>query len=324
MTTVSDKVAVITGANGGLGYQTALELARMGMSVVMACRNVDRARKAQAELLAEVPDAEATVIPLDVSEPDSIREFGRQLSAQVGRLDLLINNAGIVLVPLVRNSVGQELHLATNHLGAFSLTGTLLPLFPGNAQARIVNVVSLAHRFAKLDLDDLNWEKTPYSEWRAYARSKLLLLSFTMELDRRLRHRQQRRRRGRPSWIRQHERGQGQRRVDAHDLVPPVVQREGGGAADPQGAGGSPAHRPCRQRRGRERRGLLRSDGSSGDRWKDRTSARQSHREGHRRWKARMGLVRRDDGGPVPFFALGLPDPSAMPTGLRGSRSEPS
>jgi NAD(P)-dependent dehydrogenase (short-subunit alcohol dehydrogenase family) len=187
MTTVSDKVAVITGANGGLGYQTALELARMGMSVVMACRNVDRARKAQAELLAEVPDAEATVIPLDVSEPDSIREFGRQLSAQVGRLDLLINNAGIVLVPLVRNSVGQELHLATNHLGAFSLTGTLLPLFPGNAQARIVNVVSLAHRFAKLDLDDLNWEKTPYSEWRAYARSKLLLLSFTMELDRRLR-----------------------------------------------------------------------------------------------------------------------------------------
>ena len=101
----------------------------------------------------------------------------------MGRLDLLINNAGVVLVPLARNSVGQELHLATNHLGAFALTGTLLPFFRKNAQARIVNVGSLAHRFAKLDLDDLNWEKTPYNEWKAYARSKLLLLSFTMELD---------------------------------------------------------------------------------------------------------------------------------------------
>jgi NAD(P)-dependent dehydrogenase (short-subunit alcohol dehydrogenase family) len=186
-TAVSNKVAVITGANGDLGFQTALALARMGMSVVMACRSMDKARKAQSALLAEVPDAEAMLIPLDVSEPESIREFARQLSVQVGRLDLLINNAGVVLVPLARNSVGQELHLATNHLGAFSLTGTLLPFFRKDAQARIVNVGSLAHRFAKLDLDDLNWERTPYSEWRAYARSKVALLSFTMELDRRLR-----------------------------------------------------------------------------------------------------------------------------------------
>jgi NAD(P)-dependent dehydrogenase (short-subunit alcohol dehydrogenase family) len=187
VTSVSDKVAVITGANGGLGFQTALQLARMGMSIVMACRSMDKARKAQSDLLAEVPDAEAMVIPLDVSEPESIREFGRQFSAQVGRLDLLINNAGVVLVPLARNSVGHEMHLATNYLGAFALTGTLLPFFRKNAQARIVNVGSLAHRFAKLDLDDLNWEKTAYNEWRAYARSKVPLLSFTMELDRRLR-----------------------------------------------------------------------------------------------------------------------------------------
>jgi NAD(P)-dependent dehydrogenase (short-subunit alcohol dehydrogenase family) len=187
VTTVSNKIAVISGANGGLGFQTALELARMGMSVVMACRSMDKARKARSELLAEVPDAEVMVIPLDVSEPGSIQEFGRQLSAQVDRLDLLINNAGVVLVPLTHNSVGQEMHLATNHLGAFALTGTLLPLIRRDAQARIVNVGSLAHRFAKLDLDDLSWEETPYSEWTAYARSKLLLLSFTMELDRRLR-----------------------------------------------------------------------------------------------------------------------------------------
>ena len=185
--TSSNKVAVITGANGGLGFQTALELARMGMTVVMACRSMDKARKTQGELLAEVPDAESMVIPPDVSEPESIGEFGRQLSAQVGRVDLLINNAGVVLAPLARNSVGHELHLATNYLGAFSLTGTLLPLFRENVPGRIVNVGSLAHRFAKLDLDDLNWERANYSEWKAYARSKVALLSFTMELNRRLR-----------------------------------------------------------------------------------------------------------------------------------------
>jgi NAD(P)-dependent dehydrogenase (short-subunit alcohol dehydrogenase family) len=187
VTAVSHKVAVITGANGGLGFQTALALARMGMSVVMACRNLDKASRARSALLAEVPHAEAIVIPLDVSEPASIREFAREFSERVGRLDVLINNAGVVLVPLARNSAGHEMHLATNYLGAFSLTGTLLPLFRESSQGRIVNVGSLAHRFVKLDLDDLNWEKTPYSEWKAYARSKVPLLVFTMELDRRLR-----------------------------------------------------------------------------------------------------------------------------------------
>lgn len=178
---------MITGANGGLGFQAALALARMGMRVVMACRSPDKARRAQDELLAEVPDADTVVLRLDVAEPASIREFGRAFSKHVGGLDVLINNAGVVLVPLARNSVGQEMHLATNHLGPFALTGTLLPFFRDSGRARIVNVGSLAHRLVKPDLEDLNWEKTPYSEWRAYARSKVALQSFTMELDRRLR-----------------------------------------------------------------------------------------------------------------------------------------
>jgi len=180
------RTVVITGANAGLGFQTALALARTGARIVMACRSMERARNAQRALRAELPDAETLILPLDVSEPASIREFGRQFSDQVGRLDILINNAGIVAMPLTRNSVGHELQLATNHLGAFALTGTLLPCFRNDAPARIVNVGSLAHRLVKLDLDDLNWERTRYHEWKGYARSKLALLTFTMELNRRL------------------------------------------------------------------------------------------------------------------------------------------
>jgi NAD(P)-dependent dehydrogenase (short-subunit alcohol dehydrogenase family) len=184
---LSNSLAVVTGANSGLGYQTALQLARAGMTVVMACRNMERARRAQGELRAQLPSARTEILPLDVSEPESIHAFARQLSEQCGGLHLLINNAGVVGIPLSRNSVGHEMHLATNYLGAFALIGTLLPLFRQDAPARIVNVGSLAHRLGRLDLDDLNWERTPYNEWKAYSRSKIALLSFTLELDRRLR-----------------------------------------------------------------------------------------------------------------------------------------
>ena len=153
----------------------------------MACRSVERARKAQSDLLEQVPAAETTIIPVDLSEPESIREFGRRFSDQCGRLDILINKAGIVAIALSRNSLGHEMHLATNYLGAFSLTGTLLPFFRKDAQARVVDIGSLAHRLSKLDLGDLNWEKTPYNKWKAYSRSKLAMLSFTVELNRRLR-----------------------------------------------------------------------------------------------------------------------------------------
>lgn len=182
-----NKVAVVTGANAGIGFQTTLSLVRMGARVVMACRSMDKATQAQGELLAAVPGADTVIIPLDLSEPESVREFARRFAAEIGRLDLLVNNAGIVGIPLARNSVGQELQLATNYLGGFALTGLLLPLFPASGWARIVNVGSLMNRFGKLDLDDLNWEKTPYDEWQGYGRSKVAMLSFTLELDRRLR-----------------------------------------------------------------------------------------------------------------------------------------
>ena len=183
------QTVLITGANAGLGFQTALAFARTGARIVMACRSLEKAHKAQDELLAAAPAAQAIVLPLDVSEPDSIREFGRQLSDRIGELDVLVNNAGMIAMPLARNSVGHELQLATNYLGAFALTGTVLPYFRSDAPARIVNVGSLAHRLAGLDLADLNWERAPYREWAGYARSKLALLTFTIELNRRLRER---------------------------------------------------------------------------------------------------------------------------------------
>jgi NAD(P)-dependent dehydrogenase (short-subunit alcohol dehydrogenase family) len=184
---VAEPVVVITGANAGLGFETALALARSGARVVMACRSQERAEQARSDLLARVPAAAATILPLDVSEPESIRSFVREFSDRCGQLDVLINNAGIVAVPLSRNSVGHEMQLATNYLGAFALTGLLLPLFRAGGRARVVNVGSHANRLGRLPLDDPNWERTPYRELRAYARSKVALLSFTIELERRLR-----------------------------------------------------------------------------------------------------------------------------------------
>src|SRR5262245_6829561 len=134
------QTVVISGANAGLGFQTALRFARAGARIVMACRNMEKARVAQGNLQTQVPYAQSILIPLDVSEPASIREFGRQFSDQIGQLDILLNNAGMIAMPLARNSVGHELQLATNYLGAFALTGTLLPFFRTDAPARIVNV----------------------------------------------------------------------------------------------------------------------------------------------------------------------------------------
>lgn len=183
---VQEKVVVITGANAGLGFELSLNLAKQGARVVMACRSQERAQKAQGQILQQVPEADTTIISLDVSDLDSIREFNRQLAEQFDHIDVLVNNAGIVAIPLTRNSAGHEMQLATNYLGAFALTGRLLPLFRPGQPGRIVNVGSLAHRFGKLPLDDINWEQAPYNKWGAYARSKVAMLTYTMELNRRL------------------------------------------------------------------------------------------------------------------------------------------
>jgi NAD(P)-dependent dehydrogenase (short-subunit alcohol dehydrogenase family) len=183
------QTVVVTGASSGIGFQTALHFVRGGARVAMACRNLDKAERALSQIRNAVPGASALVLPLDVSAMESVRKFSELFAEQVGELDILINNAGMVASPLVRTSEGHELLFATNYLGAFALTGTMLPYFHEERTGRIVNVGSLAHRFGKLNIDDLNWHTTEYDEWKAYANSKLATLSHAIELDRRLRER---------------------------------------------------------------------------------------------------------------------------------------
>ncbi|MET0389056.1 MAG: SDR family NAD(P)-dependent oxidoreductase [Polyangiales bacterium] len=184
---MTQQTIVTTGSNSGIGFQAALHFAREGARVVMACRSIEKAQEAQRKILAEVPKANTLLLPLDVSELASVHEFGRLFGEQVGELDILINNAGTVALPLTRNSAGHEMLLATNYLGAFALTGTLLPYFTTRRPARIVNVGSIAHRFGRLNIDDLNWERIVYDPWKAYANSKVALLNHTLELSKRLR-----------------------------------------------------------------------------------------------------------------------------------------
>jgi NAD(P)-dependent dehydrogenase (short-subunit alcohol dehydrogenase family) len=184
----SRKTVVVTGANSGIGFHTALHFARSGANVVMACRNLEKAQRAQQAILEEVPGTNIKALPLDISELTSIREFARLFAEQIGELDILVNNAGIVALPLSRTTDGHELQFATNYLGAFALTGTMMPYFRKERGARIVNVGSLAHRFGRLNIDDLNWQMSAYDEWKAYANSKLAVISHALELNRRLRH----------------------------------------------------------------------------------------------------------------------------------------
>ncbi|MER5379979.1 oxidoreductase [Streptomyces sp. NPDC002688] len=180
------RTAVVTGANSGLGYVTARELARRGARVVLACRSEGRGAEAVDRLVAEVPGAEVEFIQLDLGELDSVREFASVCERTHDRLDLLVNNAGVMALPLGRTADGFETQFGVNHLGHFALTGLLLPMIAETPGARIVTVSSMVHALSNIDIDDLNSENGPYRRWIAYARSKTANLLFTHELARRL------------------------------------------------------------------------------------------------------------------------------------------
>ncbi|WP_081236763.1 oxidoreductase [Streptomyces viridosporus] len=178
------RLAVVTGANSGLGYVAARELARAGAHVVLACRSEERGGKALDLLRAEVPGAEAEVRRLDLGDLASVREFVTALPYE--RVDLLLNNAGVMALPHGTTADGFETQFGVNHLGHFALTGLLLPTLLAAPGARVVTVSSMVHAMANIDARDLNSERR-YRRWIAYARSKSANLLFTHELARRLR-----------------------------------------------------------------------------------------------------------------------------------------
>jgi NAD(P)-dependent dehydrogenase (short-subunit alcohol dehydrogenase family) len=169
------RVAVVTGATSGLGYHTARELARAGAEVVLAVRDLDRGDRARAEMGA------AAAVRLDLASQTSVREAAEALLIRWPRIDLLVNNAGVMAPPKITTVDGFELQMATNHLGPFALTGRLIGALGG---ARVVTVASGMHRGAKIAFDDLQSERA-YHRWQAYSQTKLANLLFTFELGRR-------------------------------------------------------------------------------------------------------------------------------------------
>jgi NAD(P)-dependent dehydrogenase (short-subunit alcohol dehydrogenase family) len=176
---------VITGGNSGLGYETALALVRKGGRVVLACRNLGKAGVAVDSLRAERRDSEVDALELDLASLDSVRRFAEAYHDRYDRLDVLINNAGVMALPLRRTADGFEMQFGTNHLGHFALTGRLLDLLLAGEQGRVVTVSSTAHRMGRIRFDDLQWERG-YRRWRAYGQSKIANLYFTYEIQRRL------------------------------------------------------------------------------------------------------------------------------------------
>ncbi len=180
------RVAVITGANTGLGYETAAALADHGARVVLAVRNLDKGKDAAARIAARSPHAEVTLQELDLTSLDSVRAAADQLKADHERIDLLINNAGVMYTPKETTKDGFEMQFGTNHLGHFALTGLLLERLLPVPGSRVVTVSSMGHRIlADIHFDDLQWERS-YNRVAAYGQAKLANLLFTYELQRRL------------------------------------------------------------------------------------------------------------------------------------------
>ena len=182
----SGKVAIVTGAGSGLGFETVRALAGKNAKVVMAVRNTAKGREAAARIKKECPRADVDVMELDLADLSSVRKFAQNFTKRVSRLDLLINNAGVMVPPYGKTVDGFELQFGTNHLGHFALTVLLIDMLKKVSGSRIVTVSSGAHAFGMLDFDDLNWEKRRYNAWQAYGDSKLANLYFTRELQRRL------------------------------------------------------------------------------------------------------------------------------------------
>ncbi len=179
------RTVLVTGGNSGLGFHTCRLLAAKGARVLLASRSPQRGRKARTEILQEFPGAQLETVDLDLADLESVRRCAENLGADLDRLDLLVNNAGVMAIPRQETVQGFERQFGVNYLGHFALTGALLPLLLATPGSRIVNVSSIAHRHGRINFDDLHGQRK-YSPFGAYAQSKLANLLFTLELQRRL------------------------------------------------------------------------------------------------------------------------------------------
>ncbi|MFC2056980.1 oxidoreductase [Chloroflexota bacterium] len=186
-TDISDqtgKVVIITGANTGLGYIDAQELARRGAEVILACRDKGKGEMALLKIKNEQPKAKARPMLLDLADLASVRNFANEFTSKYDKLDILINNAGLMCPPFMKTVDGFEIQFGTNYLGHFALTSLLMEPIIKTPEARVVTVSSVAHKIGRIHFDDLNWQKK-YSRIAAYSQSKLANLLFTLELQRR-------------------------------------------------------------------------------------------------------------------------------------------
>jgi NAD(P)-dependent dehydrogenase (short-subunit alcohol dehydrogenase family) len=179
------KLAVVTGATGGLGYQTAMALAQAEAEVVLTGRNDAKGREAISKIRKQLPDAKISFEALDLANLASVADFAQRFATAHASLDLLINNAGVMALPTRQTTAdGFEMQFGTNYLGHYALTAQLLPLLRSAHQPRVVNLSSIAHRTGFIHFSDLQGERL-YSPWKAYNQSKLAMLMFALELQRR-------------------------------------------------------------------------------------------------------------------------------------------
>ena len=180
------RIAVVTGSSSGIGFETARVLAEKHATVILAVRNQKKANAAIEKIKTSYPEADVSMMMLDLASLKSVKEFSEAFKEKYKKLDLLINNAGVMMPPYSKTEDGFELQMGTNHFGHFALTGLLINLMKNNPGSRIVTVSSSGHVYGKINFDDLNWEKRAYRTINAYADSKIANLYFTYELSRRV------------------------------------------------------------------------------------------------------------------------------------------
>ncbi len=185
MPDLKGKVAIVTGANSGIGYETARALAGKGATVVLACRSLERGGQAAATIREIFPPADLNVIELDLASLNSVRKFAETFHGKYDRLDLLINNGGPIVGPKSVTADGFETHFGVNHIGHFALTGLLLDVLLRTPSSRVVSVTSRMHAEGKINWDDLNSQES-YNRMESYRQSKLANILFAFELSRRL------------------------------------------------------------------------------------------------------------------------------------------